>query len=235
MKTKFSYLLLTAMLSLLSSCVFLAPYRAEKLFVNAKLKAPYDVIIVPGVPYDSASGKWSDIMKIRMYWSHYLYSNGIAKNIIFSGSAVYTPYVEAKIMALYAAKMGIPAECIHLDTSAEHSTENVYYSYYIAQKMGFSKIAVATDPFQAYMLKRFPKKLQLEVDFIPMVFKTMNTIPMSDFEIDSELARVTQFVALPQRESFWKRLKGTMGKNIRPVPEDPRYTLRLSQAKAELN
>ncbi len=223
------------MLLFLNSCIFFAPYKAPKLFHLAKSKAPYDAIIVPGVPYDSSYGKWSDIMKMRLYWGHYLYSTGIAKNVIFSGSAVYTPYIEAKIMAMYAEKLGIPKENIFLDTSAEHSTENIYYSYYIAQRMGFHKIAVATDPFQAYMLKSFPKKLHIEVDFIPIVFKTLTNFEMKDLIIEAELAKTDNFIALPERESFWRRFRGTMGKNIRPVAEDSRFTLRLHQVKARLD
>lgn len=216
-----------ALLTLLSSCIFFAPSRAHKKFGKAEAKAPYDVIIVPGVPFDSANGKWSDIMKLRVYWSHYLYTHGITKNIIYSGSAVYTPYVESKIMALYAEQLGIPKEHIFVDTCAEHSTENIYYSYYLAQRQGFCKIALATDPFQSYLLRRFPKKMGVKIDFIPAVFKTVGTIEMKDWEIEPEMARADNFVALPERESFWKRFRGTLGKNIRYVPEDPRFATQL--------
>ena len=54
---------------------------------------------------------------------------GMAKNVMFSGSAVYTPYYESKIMALYAEAIGIPKERIYIETEAEHSTENIFYSY----------------------------------------------------------------------------------------------------------
>lgn len=219
-----------ALLTLLSSCIFFAPSRAHKKFVKAKKEAPYDAIIVPGVPYDSSYGKWSDIMKLRVYWSYYLYQQGIAKNVIYSGSAVYTPYVESKIMALYAEQLGIPKEHIFVDTSAEHSTENIYYSYYLAQRQGFCKIALATDPFQSYLLRRFPKKMGVKIDFIPAVFKTVGTMEMKDWDIQPESAKAIKFVALPERESFWKRFRGTLGKNIRYVPEDPRFA---TQAKVE--
>lgn len=227
MRIKWISILTMALLTLLSSCIFFAPSRAHKKFEKAQAKAPYDAIIVPGVPYDSSYGKWSDIMKLRVYWSHYLYTQGIAKNVIYSGSSVYTPYVESKIMALYAEQLGIPKEHIFLDTNAEHSTENVYYSYYLAQRAGFCKIAVATDPFQSYLLRRFPKKMGMKIDFIPMVFKTMGTFDMKDLTISPESARAARFVALPERESFWKRFKGTLGKNIRPVPEDPRFATHV--------
>ena len=99
---------------------------------------PADVIIVPGVQY--AGNKWSMVMKWRVYWSAWLYKKGLAKNIIYSGGAVYSPYTEAKIMAMYAEKLGVPAEHIFLETKAEHSTENLYYSFQLAKQKGFSLV-----------------------------------------------------------------------------------------------
>ena len=75
---------------------------------------PVDAIIVPGVQYNGL--KWNTVMKWRVYWSVYLYKKGLAKNIIYSGSAVYSPYTEATIMSLYAEKMGVPKShgCIRM-------------------------------------------------------------------------------------------------------------------------
>lgn len=232
MKKKIIYIAMIGLLSSLSSCMLFTP-SSSKMFARAQKMAPYDAIIVPGVPYDSSIGKWSDVMKIRVYWSHYLYTHGIAKNIIYSGSAVYTPFVEGKIMAMYAEQLGIPKENIFIDSNAEHSTENLYYSYYLAQKQGFTKIAVATDPFQAYMLRKFPKKVSITMDFIPIVFKTLGALELKDLEIDCQSARMCDFVALPERESFWKRMQGTMGKNIRPVPEDIRFIPSVQNVQLE--
>ncbi len=63
-------------------------------------KKPYDAVIVPGYPHDS--GKVNIVLEHRIKWAYYLYSNGYVKNIIFSGSAVYTPYIEAEVMRLFA-------------------------------------------------------------------------------------------------------------------------------------
>ena len=178
---------------------------------------PYDAIIVPGIPFDSSKGKWNSLMKMRVYWSVYLYKQGLAKNIIFSGSAVYTPYVEGKIMALYAEAMGVPREHIFVDSSAEHSTENVYYSYYIARKQGFKRIAIATDPFQSHFLRNYPKKINVNVQFVPIVFKTLFTLNMLDIEINPQSAYAENFVSLPKRESRSKRFQGTLGNNIKMV------------------
>jgi uncharacterized SAM-binding protein YcdF (DUF218 family) len=173
----------------------------------------YDIIVVPGVPLEN--GKWSRTMKARVYWSKFLYDKGIAKNIMYSGSAVYTPYYEAEIMALYAEAIGIPKEHIYTETKAEHSTENIYYSYKKAKKLNFNRIALASDPFQTKQLKKFTqKKVSRDVRFIPIVFDSLRVMNMIDPVIPIEKAFAENFVALPERESFWKRLKGTLGHNL---------------------
>jgi uncharacterized SAM-binding protein YcdF (DUF218 family) len=141
----------------LFSTLFLKNY-ASRQFSQAERKKPYDVIIIPGFPFDSIRGKWDTLMKSRVYWSYYLYKRGIASNIIYSGSSVYTPYIESKIMAMYGKAIGIPDNHIFTEEQAEHSTENIYYSYQLAQKMGFQKIAIATDPLQSLLLISFCKK-----------------------------------------------------------------------------
>lgn len=198
-------------LAILTSC---ATRKPERCLNQAMQSEPYDVIIVPGIPYPYENGNWHPVMKIRVYWSEYLYKKGIAKNIIYSGSAVYTPYVESKIMALYGEALGIPKENIFAETKAEHSTENLYYSYKMAQKMGFKRIALATDPYQDKLLRRFGKKFKLDVTHIPIVFDTLKQINKIDPKIIDSTAQVQNFISITERESFWKRWKGTLGKNI---------------------
>ena len=194
-----------------------ASCRSTKVaYEHVVQQAPFDAIIVPGVPYDTA---WSDIMRLRVLWSHHLYKKGVAKNIIFSGSAVYTPYVESRIMAEYATKLGIPTERIFTEEQAEHSTENVFYSYYMAKDLGFSNVAVATDPFQTKMVKSFAKRKKLDVAYIPVIFDTIHAYyPSVNVSIDPTWAEVDDFLALPDRESFWKRFAGTLGKNLKYEP-----------------
>ncbi|MFO7844586.1 MAG: YdcF family protein [Bacteroidales bacterium] len=175
----------------------------------------YDVIIVPGVPFNDDF--WTDVLLGRIYWSHYLYENGITKNIIYSGSAVYTPYIESEIMAMYGRQLGIPKSVIFTETKAEHSVENVYYSYNLAREMGFKKIALATDPFQSRMVKRPSKRMNVDIDFIPFTVKMLDTLNMDDLKniiIDSQNAYVKDFVSLEDRKNFFQRLKGTLGRNI---------------------
>jgi uncharacterized SAM-binding protein YcdF (DUF218 family) len=197
----------------MNSCSFSS--KTCKNLLKESMKESYDIIIVPGVPFENV--QWSYTMKGRVYWSKYLYDKGIAKNIMYSGSAVYSPYYEAEIMALYAEKIGIPKENIFTETKAEHSTENIYYSYKKVKKLGFDRIALASDPRQTKSLRRYTRKVvNSKVGLIPFVSDTLEMMKskMIDPEIDYQKAFVRDFIPLPDRENSWKRLKGTRGHNI---------------------
>jgi uncharacterized SAM-binding protein YcdF (DUF218 family) len=208
------------------SCLFLGP-SAARLYSRAQERKPYDVVIVPGIPYDSTVGTWSRTMKGRIYWAKHLYETGITKNILFSGSSVYTPYVESEIMALYARQLGIPDTCIFVEKQAEHSTENVYYSYYLARRMGFEKIAVATDPVQSRLLRSYPRMIGLKIDFIPFVLDTLRVMPMQEVGIEAEQTRQSFFEPIQDRESRFRRWMGTLGLNVIRVEEDVRNKRKL--------
>ena len=186
---------------------------ATKSLEQLKDKAPYDVIIVPGVPYDPSSA--SSIMRVRILWAKYLFDNGIAKNIIFSGAAVYTPYYESTAMKLIADSLGIPSGNTFCETMAEHSTENVYYSWKMAKALGFEKIALATDPFQSFMLKRFIRNFCPEVEAVPAVFDKIRSDDALLPAIDLTHVYVDDFVSLPERETLRQRLAGTRGRRVK--------------------
>jgi len=202
-------------LFIVSACAYSS--RSSKKILEKSKDAEYDIVVVPGVPFDTAEGKWSRTMKARVYWSKYLYDKGITRNVMYSGSSVYTPYYEAEIMAMYAAAIGIPRKNIYTETKAEHSTENIYYSYQKAKKLGFKKIALATDPFQAKMLTQFTyNKVSPDVAIVPIVFDTLKAMEpqMIDPPIDYKKAYNKNFVSLTERESFWERMQGTIGSKV---------------------
>lgn len=197
----------------MSSCVF-AVKRSYRL--NAALKksnAKFDAIIVPGVPLKN--GKWDSVMKARVLWSVSLYRNGVTKNIIYSGGAIYTPYYEAIAMGLYAQKLGIPAAHIFYDTLAKHSTENIFYSYQLALNNKFKSLALATDPFQSILLRRYTRKrFASSIQHIPILFDTIRNFILDDIQIDTSKAACKHFISITERESFLYRLKGTLGKQL---------------------
>jgi uncharacterized SAM-binding protein YcdF (DUF218 family) len=217
MKNKYNLPLLALSMAgcilVLNACSFSA--KTTEHYLDKAKKESYDMIAVPGVPFTETG--WDSTMKARVYWSKYLYDKGIAKNIMYSGSSVYSPFYEGEIMALYAIAIGIPEENVFTETRAQHSTENLYYVYLKSKKMGFTKLALATDPFQAKQLRRFARvKISKEVGIIPIVFDTLRAMQpyMTNPKIDYQKAYNANFVSIKSKESFWKRLKGTMGRNI---------------------
>ncbi len=190
---------------------------AEKQFAKLSIQEPYDVVIVPGAPIGDEN--LGNILAARILWSKYLYENGLTKNIIYSGAAVETPYVEGIAMKTYAESLGLPSENTFSETKAEHSTENIYNGVQLARKLGFKKIALATDPFQNAMLSSFMKKRLNNVAKVPIVFRRIfkdkdhyNSLPM--VSVENAHVDENEFIPLHARESFFQRLAGTFGNNI---------------------
>lgn len=201
-------------LSGILSCSF-SDKAARQHLREAESSGPFDIIIVPGIPFKD--GQWDRTMKGRVYWSKYLFDKGIAKNIMYSGAAVYTPYYEGKIMAMYAKAIGIPEGNIYTEIKAEHSTENAYYGYKKARQLGFNRVALASDPFQTKLLQRYiRKKVSADIALIPMVTDTLKALEpaMIDPTIPYEKAFEPGFISIKERESLWRRLQGTIRGNI---------------------
>lgn len=198
------------------SCKIRKPEKQYKKIEEKNIV--YDAIIVPGVPFLEETKTWSRVMELRMKWAKYIWDKGRTKNIIFSGGAVYTPYSECQIMKLYAIEMGIPEEHIYLDSTAEHSTENIYYSSCIASQKGWKNIALVTDPYQTKMLKRFLRKMKrkkrIEIDIIPAVYEYLNRSENQNYTIDYKQAISPDFIDITNTQSKMYRLKGTLGMNI---------------------
>jgi uncharacterized SAM-binding protein YcdF (DUF218 family) len=197
---------------LLSDCSLFVP-NSGKLYKRSLKKHPqYDAIIVPGFPFTEP--EWEMQSLLRIIWSVHLYKRGITKNIIYSGAAVYTPYVEAKIMKQYAVALGVPEEHVFTEEKAEHSTENVWYSYLLAKQKGFKTIALASDPFQTRLLYRFVKRRTKGVEFLPAILDTVRTLSHATPPIEYKHLKLENFVPITERQSKWQRLKGTRGKLI---------------------
>jgi uncharacterized SAM-binding protein YcdF (DUF218 family) len=184
-------------------------YASKRL---ERVTETYDVIIVPGIPYDPTAP--SPIMKMRILWAKYLFDNGITRNIIFSGGAVYSPYIEGVVMKIIADSLGLPPDHTFFETEAEHSTENIYYSWKMAKEMGFERIALATDPFQSFAVRGFIEKYCPDVASVPMVYKKLKSDAMDLPVINLKSVFVNNFVSIVDRETFAKRFAGTRGLKV---------------------
>ena len=205
-------ILLFAAALFFSNCSLFVPGAKKLNRRSLKKHSQYDVVIVPGVPFTES--EWSGPMMFRMIWAVHLYKKGYAKNLMMSGGAVYTPYVEAEIMKQYAIAMGVPAEHIIVESKAEHSTENVWYGYLLAKKLRFKTIALASDPFQSRLLYRFIRKRTKGVELLPALTDSTRMYDHASPKIDYRHLKVENFIPITERESKWKRWRGTQGKNI---------------------
>lgn len=210
MKFKIALLLIITSFFFQLGCI---SYRKRPAALYNKIiqeKKVFDAGIVPGVPFKN--GRWDTVMKGRVIWANFLYKQGIIKNIIFSGAAVYSPYYESKIMGLYAAQLGVPKDRIFFENKAEHSTENIFYSYSMAKEMGFKTIALVTNPFQSSLTKGFTKRrFRSKIYHLPFLVDTLKKYSHLEPVIDPSPAFDNNFKSILQREKWFRRLRGTMG------------------------
>lgn len=181
-------------------------------------KAPYDAVIVPGIAYDTLKQQTNGF-NARIIWAKTLFDRGVTKNIIFSGAACYSPYVEGETMKLIAIAMGVPKERVFAETKAEHGKENVYYSYLLAQKLGFKKVALAADPYQAFFLEGFIQTNLPDMGILPIAVDSLKKLYLPVPAIDASPTFVKNFVPLNKRESFGTRIKHTNHNNLPDLPK----------------
>ena len=188
----------TLAVGVMNSCSFIKHEFSVAYYRNIS-RAPFDVVIVPGTPFDSA--RPNPVYVGRLLWAKSLFDKGIAHNIIFSGAAVHSPFVEGEVMKITADSLGIPPQNTFAENKAEHSTENLIYSIEMAHAMGYRKIAVATDPFQSFYLGRYIRTQKLDVAMLPFSIDSMPVYYRSSLpDIDFASAHVSNFVPLEKRE-----------------------------------
>lgn len=188
----------------------------ETYYYKTVNNIPYDALIIPGFPHFKDS--MSVVVKTRVYWAKFLYDKGYVKNIIFSGSAVYTPFYESIVMAKYAEQIGIPKEHIFIETQAEHSIENLYYSLEIANKNNFKKVALATEVTQSSFIRSLNNhRYKLKTDYIPIIYDSIINIKKENIKFNQDSLFVKNFNSLVNREGTIKRLYGTRGKKVKQL------------------
>ncbi len=160
--------------------------------------APYDAIIIPGIPYDTANPEF--MMSVRIRWAKLLYEKGVAKNIIFSGSAVHTPFIEGRYMKIIAESLGIPSNHTFSEERALHSTENITYGLEMANSLGFKKVAIATDPYQSIFLSSMYEKINPSLPFLPLNVDSIPSFKILLPHVNVNAAFVQNFIPLEKRK-----------------------------------
>jgi hypothetical protein len=85
----------------------------------------------------------------------------------------------------------------------------------VAKEAGFKSLALATDPFQSFMLKSFlDKRFRTKIDRLPFVTDTLAAYTHLNPKINPRKAKVNNFVSITEQESFFRRFRGTLGRDI---------------------
>lgn len=129
--------------------------------------APFDAVIVPGCPSEE-DGRVSACQWERAIWAAELVSAGSAREVILTGGAVYTPYVEAEGLAAAMISLGVPAERLHLEPLARHTDENAGFALELARELGFERLAVASVPVHAVLMDEMMLRWGVDVVGIPV-------------------------------------------------------------------
>ena len=224
-----------SIVALSCTIMLLSSYKAtpENKIEKKNRTAMYDVIIVPGIPYNIP--EFEETLRERILWAKYLLEYNFTKNIIFSGAAVHTPFIEAKIMKLYADSMHLPSNHIFEETDAEHTTENVYFSLRMAKKLGFKKIALSTDEKQAKFISFFIKHKCPEVSILPVNKEKLNKMNYELPKINPNSAVVHNFVPLIKRKTKFQMMLGTTGLGLKinenKEPNQKKHRHHISESK----
>ena len=103
----------------------------------------FDTIIVLGSPSKEDCTPHI-IMQKRVDKAIELFNKGIAKTLIFTGSSVQNSCSEAQVMVNYAESKGIPENSIFIESNAQNTYQNAFYSQKIMSQSGFKTAAVVT-------------------------------------------------------------------------------------------
>jgi len=106
----------------------------------------FDAIVVCGAPA-RPDGSASLIQRHRLEKAQTLYRMGLAPWVIVSGNAVANQYVEARVMAREATRLGLPQEAILQEPWARHTTGNVRYSVMMGLHRHWHRLLVVSGWF----------------------------------------------------------------------------------------
>lgn len=124
-----------------------------------------DVIIVLGSPALD-NGMPGAIQKSRVKKGVELYHKGCAPVVIFTGAAVQNRFVEARVMADQAGRLGLPESALLLEPQATNTIENGRYSAQLMSERGWHKALVVTTPYHTRRATTVFSKLPLEAHLV---------------------------------------------------------------------
>ena len=106
----------------------------------------FDTLIVLGTPA-RADGSPSPELRERIEEGVREYRAGVAPHLIMTGGAAHNHFVEAQVMADYAAQQGVPREAIVVEGQAKDTVQNIWFSHELMQANGWRSAEVISSPY----------------------------------------------------------------------------------------
>ena len=126
------------------------------MYAGVDEKQPADVILVLGSA--TTSDAPSQAFKERIDHGIWLFENGYAGNLLFSGGKGGSDQPsEAMIAKNYALAKGIPERAIILEEQSTSTEENMRYSKEVMDAHGFNAAIVVSDPLHLRRAKLMAK------------------------------------------------------------------------------
>lgn len=113
----------------------------------------FDVVVVLGYPATSG-GRTRALQR----WRCMIAARSLAPErdgfLIFTGSAVHGPWIEAEVMAAYTREhLGVSADRIRIETSAETTWQNIEFTTPFFEQA--DRVMIASDPMHAARARRY--------------------------------------------------------------------------------
>ncbi len=105
----------------------------------------FDVVIALGSPADP-DGKVSWEERERVGEAVQEIRAGRAEHLIVTGGAAHNQWVEAKVEANFAQRLGIPAADVFVEGQSQNTIQNLYYAWQIMQAHGWTSAEVVSNP-----------------------------------------------------------------------------------------
>ena len=114
---------------------------------------PFDAIIVPGCAVRS-DGRPSGALARRTRHAVDLYKSGHAPKLVLTGGVGTHPPSEAEVAAQYAIELGVPQECIVLESRSTSTRENARFAAEAVPDQRDGSVLIVTDGYHCWRCRR---------------------------------------------------------------------------------
>ncbi len=153
----------------------------------------FDAIIVLGSPADDDDNP-TPTQLARVTEAVHEYEHGVATRLILTGGAVYTPFVEARVMARTAHAQGIPDSAIFVEPEARNTIQNACFAVRIMKANGWRSAEVVSSPYHLPRAGLIFSRLPLEWRTHPAPPLTPGPAVFSYAETASEILKTVRYL-----------------------------------------